>query len=130
VRVTVCRELQAPDSPSRTRHLEVILPPDCAYTAGDHLGVCPQNDEETVERLAQHLEAALDGIFIVPKTMNVRAVPKGVALQVRNVLTSLVDITSLPRVALLDLLLEKATEPAERAKLEHRTDLLRRCELP
>ena len=50
--------------------------------------------------------------------MKVRAVPKGVPLQVRNVLTCLVDITSLPTVALVDLLLTKALEPQERQKLE------------
>ncbi|MCW2605895.1 MAG: putative bifunctional reductase2 [Frankiales bacterium] len=118
VRALVCRELQAPESPTRTRHLEISLPPDFAYTAGDHLGVCPQNDEETVERLAAKLGAALDGVFSVPKSMKVRAVPKGVALQVRNVLTCLVDITSMPSVALVDLLLEKVTEPDQRAGLE------------
>ena len=124
VRVLVCRELQAPESPTRTRHLEVSLPADCRYTAGDHLGVCPQNDEEIVEKLAQHLGAALEGVFAVPKSMNVRAVPKGVALQVRNVLTCLVDITSLPRVALLDLVLDKVAEPDERAKLQQIKDVL------
>jgi sulfite reductase alpha subunit-like flavoprotein len=118
VRVLACRELQAPESPARTRHLEVSLPPDFDYTAGDHLGVCPQNDDETVEKLAQHQGAALDGVFSVPKSMKVRAVPRGVPLQVRNVLTCLVDITSMPNVALIDLLLDKVTEPDERAKLE------------
>ena len=62
------------------------------YRAGDHLGVCPKNDEERVERLARRLGAALDGLLTVPETLNVRAVPKGVVLQVRNVLTNLVDI--------------------------------------
>ena len=118
VRALVCRELQAPASPTRTRHLEISTPPDFEYTAGDHLGVCPQNDEETVTRLAARLGAAPEGVFSVPKSMKVRAVPKGVALQVRNVLTCLVDITSMPSVALLDLLLEKVVEPDERAKLE------------
>ncbi|HLB19662.1 MAG TPA: cytochrome P450, partial [Gaiellaceae bacterium] len=75
-RALVCRELQAPESPKRTRHLEVSLPPGVAYRAGDHLGVCPKNDEERVERLARRLGAALDGLFMAPKTMNVRAVPK------------------------------------------------------
>jgi cytochrome P450 / NADPH-cytochrome P450 reductase len=117
VRVLAARELQAPASPARTRHLEVSLPPGFLYTAGDHLGVCPQNDEDTVEQLAARLGAALDGVFAVPKSMKVRAVPKGVPLQVRNVLTCLVDITSLPSVALLDLLLDKVNEPDERAKL-------------
>ena len=95
-RVLACRELQAAESPKRTRQLDISLPPGVTYRAGDHLGVCPKNDEERVERLARHLGAALDGLFMAPKTMNVRAVPKGVVLQVRNVLTNLVDITGRP----------------------------------
>src|SRR5262249_51660610 len=57
--VLVSRELQAPESPTRTRHLEVSLPPGLSYTAGDHLGVCPENDEASVARLARRLGAAL-----------------------------------------------------------------------
>ena len=29
----------------RTRHIEVSMPLDISYRAGDHLGVCPKNDE-------------------------------------------------------------------------------------
>jgi cytochrome P450/NADPH-cytochrome P450 reductase len=106
------------------RHLEVSLPPGVAYQVGDHLGVCPKNDEEQVERLARHLGAAPDGLFLVPKTMNVSAVPKDVVLQVRNVLTNLIDITGKPTVPLLDLLLEKAADPAERPGLTAIRDAL------
>ena len=80
-RAVVCRELQAAGSPKRTRHIEVTLPPGLAYQVGDHLGVCPKNDEERVERLARRLGAAPDGLFRAPGTMNVHAVPKGVVLQ-------------------------------------------------
>jgi cytochrome P450 / NADPH-cytochrome P450 reductase len=118
IRARVCRELHADASPKRTRHLEVGLPAGMTYKAGDHLGVCPKNDEERVERLARHLGAALDGLFMVPKTMNVSAVPKGVVLQVRNVLTNLVDISCKPTPALLELLLGKVTEAGQRSKLE------------
>jgi cytochrome P450 / NADPH-cytochrome P450 reductase len=118
VRVRACRELQPQAPPKHTRHLEVVLPAGVAYTAGDHLGVCPKNDEDSVERLARHLGAALDGLFMVPKTLNVRAVPKGIVLQVRNVLTNLVDIAGKPTVPLLDLLLDKVTESRERSRLE------------
>lgn len=124
VRVRACRELQAPESPKRTRHLEVALPAGVAYTAGDHLGVCPKNDEEHVERLARHLGAALDGLFMVPKTLNVRAVPNGVVLQVRNVLTNLVDIAGRPTVDLLELLIEKVGDDDERSGLEEIRDVL------
>jgi cytochrome P450 / NADPH-cytochrome P450 reductase len=118
VRARVCRELQDAGSPKQTRHLEVSLPDGLTYTAGDHLGICPRNDEELVERLAHRLGTALDGLFMVPKTMNVRAVPKGVVLQVRNVLTNLVDIAGRPTVELVELLLDKTVDPPERAKLE------------
>ena len=123
-RVLACRELQAAESPKRTRHLEVSLPPGVAYRAGDHLGVCPKNDEERVERLARHLGAELDSLFMAPRTMNVRAVPKGVVIQVRNVLTNLIDITGRPTVPLLDLLLEKATDSAERSRLVEIRDVV------
>ena len=123
-RVLGCRELQAAGSPKRTRHLDVSLPPGVAYRAGDHLGVCPKNDEERVERLARHLGAELDSLFMAPKTMNIRAVPKGVVIQVRNVLTNLIDITGRPTVPLLDLLLEKATDSAERSRLVEIRDVL------
>jgi cytochrome P450/NADPH-cytochrome P450 reductase len=116
-RVVACRQLQPAQSPKRTRHLELSLPPGVTYRVGDHLGVCPKNDDDQVERLARHLGAALDSIFMVPKTMNVHAVPKGVALQVRNVLTNLVDISGRPAQALLDLLLDKASDAAERSRL-------------
>jgi cytochrome P450 / NADPH-cytochrome P450 reductase len=117
-RLVACRELQSEESPKRTRHLEVSLPPGIAYRAGDHLGVCPKNDEERVERLARHLGAAVDGLFMVPKSVPVQSVPKGVVLQVRNVLTSLVDITAKPTMPLLELLLGKVEDPDERTGLE------------
>jgi sulfite reductase alpha subunit-like flavoprotein len=44
-------------------------------------------------------------------------VPKDVVLQVRNVLTTLVDITGRPTVPLIDLMLAKAADPAERSRL-------------
>ena len=116
-RVLACQELQAAGSPRQTRQLDISLPPGITYRAGDHLGVCPKNDPERVERLARYLGASLDGLFMAPRTMNVRAVPKGVVLQVRNVLTSLVDIGGRPGVPLLDLLAEKAANPAERSRL-------------
>ena len=123
-RVLTCQELQAARSPRRTRQLDISLPPGLTYRAGDHLGVCPRNGEERVERLARHLGASLDGLFMAPKTMTVRAVPKGVVLQVRNVLTNLVDISGRPAVPLLDLLLEKAADPGERSRLAQIRDVL------
>jgi cytochrome P450/NADPH-cytochrome P450 reductase len=129
-RVLTCRELLADGSPKRARHLELSLPPGVGYRVGDHLGICPRNDGERVERLARHLGAAPDGLFVVPATMNVRAAPKGVALQVRNVLTNLVDITGRPTAPLLGLLLDKASDPAERSRLAEISEVVREPDGP
>jgi cytochrome P450 / NADPH-cytochrome P450 reductase len=110
VRARACRELQADKSPKRTRHVEINLPPGVRYRAGDHIGVCPRNDEDAVERLARRLGAALDGLFMVPHTLNVHVVPRGVVLQVRNVLTNLVDIAGPPSRAFVELLTEKGAD--------------------
>ncbi len=123
-RAVVCRELLAPGAPKQARHLELSLPPGVGYQVGDHLGVCPKNDEDQVERLARHLGAELDSLLMVPNTLNVSAVPKGTVLQVRNVLTSLVDINGRPTAPLLDLLLGKAADPAERSRLAEIRDVL------
>ena len=123
-RVLACQDLHPADAPKRTRQLDISLPPGVTYRAGDHLGVCPKNDEELVERLARRLGAAPDGLFMAPKTLSVRAVPKGVVLQVRNVLTNLVDITGRPGVPLLDLLLDKAVDSGEWSRLAEIREVL------
>jgi cytochrome P450/NADPH-cytochrome P450 reductase len=123
-RVLACQDLQPADATRRTRQLDISLPPGVTYRAGDHLGVCPKNDEELVERLARRLDATLDGLFMAPKAMTVRAVPKGVVLQVRNVLTNLVDIGGRPGVPLLDLLLDKAADSGEWSRLKEIRDVL------
>jgi cytochrome P450/NADPH-cytochrome P450 reductase len=113
-----CRELQSADSSRHTRHIELVLPQAAEYAAGAHLGVCPRNSEAGVERLAARLHAALDGLFMVPQSLNVRVVPKGVVLQVRNVLTNLVDIGGPPTTELVELMITMDPDPAERADLQ------------
>jgi len=123
-RALTCRALQPPESPKQTRHLELGLPPGTSYRAGDHIGVCPKNDEDQVGRMARHLDAELDSLLVVPKTMNVSAVPRDTVLQVRNILTNLVDITGRPAGPLLDLLIAKAGDPAEGSRLAGIRDVL------
>ena len=61
----------------------------------------------------------------MPKALPVRAVPKGVVLQVRNVLTNLVDIGGKPTIALVDTLLRSATDTDERCRLAQIGQVLR-----
>lgn len=124
VSVLVSRELHAPGSKTSTRHIEVTLPDGFNYTSGDHLGVCPQNSKRQVERLSALLEAPLDAVFMVPKSMDVRAVPRDTVLQVRNVLTSLVDIGAAPSLPLVSALAECCAVEDEREVLAEMRDVL------
>jgi cytochrome P450/NADPH-cytochrome P450 reductase len=124
-RVLGARELQPATSSRRTRHLEIALPEGATYRTGDHLGICPRNAAADVERLARHLRVSLDGLFTVPKALPVRVVPKGVVVQVRNVLTNLVDIGGKPTIALVDALLRSATDAEERCRLAQFREVLR-----
>lgn len=51
--VTVNRDLQAPESERRTRHIEIALPSGVSYEEGDHLGVLPANRRMNVDRILQ-----------------------------------------------------------------------------
>src|SRR5262249_34370973 len=123
-RTLVCRELLTNGSPKRTRHLEVSLPPGVSYRVGDHLGVCPKNDEERVERLARRPGAALDGLFLVPQTMNGSGVPRGGLLPVPTRLPHLAGHTGGPTAPQPALVLKRATDPAERSRLLEIRDVL------
>jgi len=122
--VLVSRELHSPDAPTSTRHIEVSIPEGFKYTPGDHLGVCPKNDPKLVEKLADLLEAPLDAIFSVPAEMRIRAVPRGVPLQVRNVLTSLVDISAAPSLQLIKAMYDCSEMQDEKETLKQIMDVL------
>jgi NADPH-ferrihemoprotein reductase len=91
----------------------------------------PRRQQRSWElQLAAHLGVALDGLFTVPKALPVRAVPKGVVLQVRNVLTNLVDIGGKPTAALVNTLLRSATDADEKCRLAQIGQVLRTPEGP
>ena len=47
-RVLACQDLLGPAAGRPVRQLDLSLPPGVTYRAGDHLGVCPKNDDERV----------------------------------------------------------------------------------
>lgn len=79
------RELQGPNAPRSTRHVEVELPEGTTYRAGDHLCVVPVNPRATVQRLLKRFGYD-DGVFIrVNATGGRRSpFPKDSAISVRR----------------------------------------------
>jgi cytochrome P450/NADPH-cytochrome P450 reductase len=52
--VTGNRELLGEEAGRSTRHVEIALPHDVTYKAGDHLGVLPRNDVDLIRRVMRH----------------------------------------------------------------------------
>jgi cytochrome P450/NADPH-cytochrome P450 reductase len=124
-KVTESRELHTQQSPFSTRHIELTLPANFQYKAGDHLGVCPKNSLENVKLLASLFTPPIElaSVFMLPKNMKERALPREVPLQVLNVLTSCIDISMKPSLALITLMLAHASTPEDLASLTE----LRKC---
>ena len=66
-KMTVTRndELLAKDAMRSTRHIEIKLPENSIYQAGDHLGVLPENLSETVELAAKLCNVRLTDMVVI-----------------------------------------------------------------
>ncbi|MDQ2872683.1 MAG: NADPH--cytochrome reductase, partial [Candidatus Eremiobacteraeota bacterium] len=71
MRVVLNRELQARGSSRSTRHIDIALPDDLRYRAGDHLGVVPSNSPALVERV-MHVFGFSAGTFVRLQTTSSR----------------------------------------------------------
>lgn len=58
--ITENRELQSPDSPRSTRHIEIALPEEVSYKEGDHLGVLPRNPQNLIQRVIERFQLRPD----------------------------------------------------------------------
>jgi len=86
------------------------------YEPGDHLGMYPENQTSLVTKLAQRLGVDLDQKFSLVSTESDSNVVLG-PCTVREALTSLCDITSLPRKNVLKVLSEYTDNPEDKAFL-------------
>ncbi|ORX82529.1 cytochrome P450 [Basidiobolus meristosporus CBS 931.73] len=104
-RVVTNSELQNFEKSRRsTRHIEIELPEDATYNAGDHLEILPANDADLVEAVALSFGYALDAVFEVDidrsksKNLSPRslaAVIKG-PCTVKNALMHYADLSAAP----------------------------------
>lgn len=105
-RILKTEELTAPTAVSRTRHIEFAIN-NTHYTAGDHLGVCPQNSAALVEEVCTRLKVHPQALFFIPAKRNISYLPKKTALQVGNVLTCCVDFSGQPSLSFVNTILKK-----------------------
>jgi len=96
MRVLSTRDLTVPDgqvAAGRVRHIELELPDDVTYSAGDHLGVIPHNGAALVRRVTQRFGLDPDAqIRIHAQDGGPSFLPLGERISVRRLLSDYVEL--------------------------------------
>jgi cytochrome P450 / NADPH-cytochrome P450 reductase len=111
-------ELQHPTSPHSTRCIEVELPKDVRYKAGDHLGVLAHNPIEAVERIARRFGCDERTVVRIHKNdMRQTTLPIGTHIRVYSLLSAYVELHEVATRRQITRLLDYTELPSEREHL-------------
>lgn len=122
VRVAVNRELHRTEgenaSTRSTRHIELELPDDVTYAAGDHLGVIPHNNENLVKRVAARFGFERDAFIRLRKTGSRKTfLPVDETISIYRLLTDYVELQEVATRTQISTLAEYTECPPEKIKL-------------
>jgi cytochrome P450/NADPH-cytochrome P450 reductase len=121
--IGVNRELHtkqgAHPSPRSTRHIEVALPKDVSYRAGDHLGVIPRNQLSLVRRVAERFALAPEARVVLRAADGRKGVlPVDQPIQVFRLLGDYVELQDVASRKQIQALAAHTRCPHTRPKLE------------
>lgn len=85
------RVLTAPGEPEK-RHIELELPSNVTYSAGDYLAVLPLNPKEYVKRVMTHFSLPWDGLITI-KSGSATSLPTGQPIGIFELLQGYVEIS-------------------------------------
>lgn len=122
MRVAVNRELHRKegDNPSTrsTRHIELELPSDVTYAAGDHLGVIPHNTETLVKRVAARFGFERDAFIRLRKIGSRKTfLPVDETISIYRLLADYVELQETTTRTQINTLAEYTECPPEKIKL-------------
>jgi len=109
------KDLTAPGAPPK-KHMEIQLPSDSRYTAGDYLAVLPLNPKPSVERVMRRFHVAWDA-HITISAHGPTTLPTGVSIPVSDVLGAYVELAQPATKRGILSLVEAAKDEPTREKL-------------
>ena len=110
-------ELLAKEAMRSTRHIEIKLPENSVYQAGDHLGVVPENSGETVELAASLCSVRLTDMVVIQSLQEqnlAEKLPIGLPISVKDLFTGYVDLVGPVTRKELRLLAQSCPCPPEK----------------
>lgn len=114
-------ELYSKDAIRSARHIEIRLPQKMTYTAGNHLGVLPNNPVDAVELAAKLFDLRLNDMVVLKSLQDVpltEKLPIGIPISIRDLLTAYVDLLGPVSRKELRLLAQHCPCPPEKKALE------------
>jgi cytochrome P450/NADPH-cytochrome P450 reductase len=109
------QDLTAPGAPPK-KHMEIQLPSDARYAAGDYLAVLPLNPKPSVERVMRRFHLAWDA-HVTISAHGSTTLPTGVSIPVTDVLGAYVELAQPATKRGILSLAEAAKEPGARERL-------------
>lgn len=113
--VTDAKVLTAEGEPEK-RHIEIELPSNMTYSAGDYLAVLPLNPEEYVRRVMSHYNLPWDGIITV-KPGSATSLPTGKPIGIFDLLQGYVEISQPATKQDIEVLVSVCSSPGVKETL-------------
>jgi NADPH-ferrihemoprotein reductase len=114
--IMVNRELHTPQSDRSCRHIEIALPPNMTYEAGDHLAMFPMNSNATANVLIKLLGVEPSKVFALYSVED-PSIPLVGPCTIFAALQGYYDILAPPRKPMLTMLAEYTTNQDEKRRL-------------
>ncbi|KAI1084616.1 cytochrome P450 [Whalleya microplaca] len=118
--VVETRTLTAPGEPVK-KHIEIALPSEETYRAGDYLAVLPVNPKQTVERAMRYFHLPWD-VHITIGGSGMTSLPTNTSLPVQNILGAYVELSQPATRRNINALAAAAKDDKEREALEKLAD--------
>ncbi|GCE49663.1 cytochrome P450/NADPH-cytochrome P450 reductase [Thermosporothrix hazakensis] len=122
MRVLANRELHTKDGPTpserSTRHIELALPEQVSYRAGDHLGIIARNHDAQIRRVAAHFQLDPEAKIRLRKTDTRKThIPVDEPIRVYDLLADYVELQDVATRSQLKRLVEYTECPPEKMQL-------------
>ncbi|KAH8734360.1 cytochrome P450 [Ilyonectria robusta] len=118
-RVISTRSLASDDDKKPTKkHVEIQLPEDMTYTAGDYLAILPINPQESVHRAMRRFKLPWDAHLEI-NTNGPLALPTNTSVPANDILSSYVELSQPATKRNLLTIAEAATDETTKAAIRH-----------
>lgn len=113
--VVESKVLTAPGEPEK-RHIEIELPANMTYTAGDYLAILPLNPKEFVRRVMNHFHISQDDVVTI-KPGSTTSLPSGTPIPIFDLLQGYVEISQPASKRDLEVLVSICTDDSVKIKV-------------